>query len=68
MKNDLRSQVGQGGEGLLVKADEFRRILQVSPNTFKRMLDDGVLPKPLFLGGRVRRWSREAVYGFVNCS
>lgn len=49
-----------------VKAEEFMRMLDVSPNTFKKLLDEGKLPRPLPLGRRNRRWSRSVVNNFLN--
>ena len=49
-----------------VKADEFQEMLQISPNTFKKLLKDGRIPEPLPLGARTRRWSRSVVLNFLN--
>lgn len=54
----------KGGQTL--KAEEFMGILQVSPNTFKKLVAEGRLPSPLPLGKRNRRWSRDAVEKFLN--
>lgn len=49
-----------------LKAEEFRKIIKVSPNKFKQLLAEGCLPQPLPLGARCRRWSRQAVTNFLN--
>jgi predicted DNA-binding transcriptional regulator AlpA len=49
-----------------VDANYFRKLLKISPNTFAKLLRDGVLPMPLPLGPRIRRWSRRAVMNFLN--
>lgn len=49
-----------------VNAEEFRRMLKFSPNTFKKLLAEGRLPQPLPLGTRSRRWSRFVVMSFIN--
>jgi len=54
------------GENQTVKAGEFMRMLDVSPNTFKKLLSEGRLPRPLPLGARNRRWSRFVVNSFLN--
>lgn len=41
----------------VLKAEEFRKILRISPNKFKELLDVGNLPKPLPFGEKCRRWS-----------
>jgi predicted DNA-binding transcriptional regulator AlpA len=53
-------------EDQTLSAGDFRLLLKVSPNTFTKLLRDGVLPKPLPLGPRIRRWSRQAVMDFLN--
>ena len=47
-------------------ANEFQKLLHVSPNTFKKLLNRGKLPPPLPLGMRIRRWSKSAVFNFLN--
>lgn len=49
-----------------IKADQFRQMLKVSPNTFKKLLEEGVIPQPLPLGSRVRRWSAVVVQEFLQ--
>jgi len=49
-----------------IKANDFMEMLQISPNTFKKLLDEGRLPDPLPLGTRCRRWSRVAVVNFLQ--
>ncbi len=49
-----------------VKANEFQKMLQISPNTFKKLLRDGKIPAPLPLGARTRRWSKIVVLNFLN--
>lgn len=49
-----------------VKANEFQKLLQISPNTFKKLLRDGKIPAPLPLGTRTRRWSKTVVLNFLN--
>jgi predicted DNA-binding transcriptional regulator AlpA len=61
MKNDSGSEENQ-----TIKAEDFMRILDVSPNTFKKLLVQGRLPEPLPLGTRSRRWSRSVVMAFLN--
>lgn len=56
MKNDAGSEADQ-----TIKADDFMKMLKISPNTFKKLLAEGRVPGPLPLGagiaaGRVR-WS-----------
>lgn len=53
-------------ENQAVKADEFMTMLDVSPNTFKKLLREGRVPMPLPLGTRTRRWSRSVVMDFLN--
>ena len=61
MKNDLDPEKDQ-----TINAEEFRRMLKFSPNTFKKLLAEGRVPKPLPLGTRSRRWSRAVVMSFLN--
>jgi predicted DNA-binding transcriptional regulator AlpA len=61
MKNDSGSEEDQ-----TIKAEEFMRMLKISPNTFKKLLVEGRLPEPLPLGTRNRRWSRSVVMDFLN--
>jgi predicted DNA-binding transcriptional regulator AlpA len=61
MKNDSGSEENQ-----TIKAEDFMRILDISPNTFKKLLVEGRLPEPLPLGTRNRRWSRSVVVDFLN--
>lgn len=49
-----------------LRAEEFMEVLQISPNTFKKLLADGKVPAPLPLGDRNRRWSRAVVMNFLN--
>lgn len=49
-----------------VNADEFMKMLDLSPNTFKKLFVEGRLPMPLPLGTRSRRWSRSVVNSFLN--
>jgi predicted DNA-binding transcriptional regulator AlpA len=49
-----------------LRAEQFMEILDLSPNTFKKLLTEGKLPAPLPLGGRNRRWSRAVVMDFLN--
>jgi predicted DNA-binding transcriptional regulator AlpA len=53
-------------ENQTLKAEEFRGMLKISPNTFKKLLAAGRVPEPLPLGTRSRRWSRSVVMGFLN--
>jgi hypothetical protein len=50
MKNDAGSE-----ENKTVNADGFMRMLDISPNTFKKLLAEGRVPEPLPLGTRNRR-------------
>jgi predicted DNA-binding transcriptional regulator AlpA len=61
MKNDRVPK-----EEPTLKADEFMQMLKISPNTFKKLLSEGRVPKPLPLGTRSRRWSRSVVMSFLN--
>jgi predicted DNA-binding transcriptional regulator AlpA len=61
MNNDAGSE-----ENKTVNAEGFMRMLDVSPNTFKKMLAEGRVPEPLPLGTRNRRWSRSVVMDFLN--
>jgi len=49
-----------------LRAEEFMEVLQISPNTFKKLLMEGKVPAPLPLGERNRRWSRAVVMNFLN--
>jgi predicted DNA-binding transcriptional regulator AlpA len=49
-----------------IKANDFMEMLQISPNTFKKLLDEGRLPDPLPLGTRCRRWSKFTVVNFLQ--
>jgi predicted DNA-binding transcriptional regulator AlpA len=49
-----------------VSGDEFRRLLDVSPNTFAKLLKNGDIPSPLPLNCRVKRWSRSEVLEFLR--
>lgn len=53
-------------EDQTIDAEAFMIILDVSPNTFSKLLRTGVLPQPLPLGPRIRRWSRHVVMTFLN--
>lgn len=60
-------KIGSGSEeNQTIKAEEFMRMLKISPNTFKRLLVEGRVPGPLPLGTRNRRWSRSVVMDFLN--
>jgi len=61
MKNDSGSEEDQ-----TIRAEDFRKILQISPNTFKKLLVEGRVPGPLPLGTRNRRWSRSVVMDFLH--
>ena len=61
MKNDSGSEENQ-----TINAEGFMIILDISPNTFKKLLVEGRLPEPLPLGTRNRRWSRSVVMDFLN--
>lgn len=61
MKNDAGSEEDQ-----TIKADDFMKMLKISPNTFKKLLVEGRVPGPLPLGTRNRRWSRSVVMDFLN--
>jgi len=53
----------------VVNSKEFMRMLDVSPNTFGKMLKKGTLPKPMDLPTRERKWRRsdvEAFFGFSS--
>ncbi len=56
----------QQNQAHTIKADEFRQMLDVSPNTFKKLLEEGRIPQPLPLGSRVRRWSVVVVHEFLQ--
>lgn len=45
---------------------EFVKVLGVSPNTFRKQEKAGVLPKPLPLIGKTKRWSKKVVMDFVQ--
>ena len=61
MKNDSGSEEDQ-----TIKAEDFMKMLKISPNTFKKLLVEGRVPAPLPLGTRNRRWSRSVVMDFLN--
>ena len=61
MNNDAGSE-----ENKTVNADGFMRMLDISPNTFKKLLAERRVPEPLPLGARNRRWSRSVVMDFLN--
>jgi predicted DNA-binding transcriptional regulator AlpA len=61
VKNDAGSEKDQ-----TIKADDFMKMLQISQNTFKKLLAEGRVPGPLPLGTRNRRWSRVVVMDFLN--
>lgn len=61
MRNDSQPEDDQ-----TLKADEFMKMLQISPNTFKKLLAEGRVPGPLPLGARNRRWSRSVVMSFLR--
>lgn len=61
MKSDLRLE-----ENHTLNAKEFMKILDLSPNTFKKLLGEGRIPEPLPLGARNRRWSRSVVEDFLK--
>jgi len=55
-----------GNKDTTLDATDFMKLLKISPNTFNKLLAEGRLPRPLPLGRRVRRWSRQAVMNFLN--
>jgi predicted DNA-binding transcriptional regulator AlpA len=61
MKNESGSEDNQ-----TIRAEKFMKMIDVSPNTFKKLLIEGKLPEPLPLGTRNRRWSRSVVMDFLN--
>ena len=56
----------QQNEAQTITANQFRQMLMVSPNTFKKLLEEGRIPQPLPLGSRVRRWSVVVVHEFLQ--
>lgn len=55
-----------GTESPVVNAEEFRRMLRVCANTFGKLLKDGVLPPPMPLSTRERKWRRVDVERFFG--
>lgn len=53
---------------LLLKKAEVCRLLSVSGQTFEKMIDDGRLPAPVWLGATMnsRRWLFSTIQGHVS--
>jgi prophage regulatory protein len=49
---------------LLIRADEFARMLQVSPRTLWRLRSGGEIPEPVRFGGTVR-WRLDEVRKWI---
>lgn len=64
----MKDKGKEGGPPPTVKANEFMDMLGVSPNTFRKLLKNGDLPKPMPLSSRVRLWSRSVVMAFLQAS
>jgi len=63
--SNMKIESGEFPEPTL-RAGDFMELLQISPNTFKKLLMEGKVPAPLPLGERNRRWSRAVVMNFLN--
>jgi predicted DNA-binding transcriptional regulator AlpA len=50
----------------LLSVNEVARYLTISTREVWRRADSGQLPKPLHLGGKVRRWLREEIEAVVE--
>lgn len=40
----------------LIDRDELRKILSVSRNTLSKLIESGMVPRPIVLGPRLNRW------------
>lgn len=50
----------------LLSVNEVARYLTISTREVWRRADSGQLPKPLHLGGKVRRWLREEIEAIIE--
>ena len=50
-----------------LSAEDFRTVLNISPNTFREGLKSGDIPQPtIVVGKRSRRWSSRRVMAFIE--
>ncbi len=52
------------GEPLLITAEEFAELMQLSVRTLWRLRSGGQIPEPLRIGGAVR-WRRDSVIEWI---
>lgn len=50
----------------LLKVQEVARMLAISVREVWRRADSGMLPKPIRLGGKIRRWLREEIEAVID--
>lgn len=50
----------------LLRVQEVARMLALSVREVWRRVDSGQLPKPVRLGGRIRRWLREEIEAVIE--
>lgn len=50
----------------LLKVQEVAHLLAISTREVWRRADSGDLPKPLRLGGKIRRWLREEIEAIIE--
>lgn len=50
----------------LLTAGDLARLLQVSRRTLWRLLAAGLLPRPIALSGRLRRWLRDDIEHWIE--
>lgn len=57
----------KGADCPVVTANEFASLLQVSMNTFAKLLKNGSIPEPMDLPTRERKWRKADVEKFFGC-
>ncbi|KAB2919924.1 MAG: helix-turn-helix domain-containing protein [Hyphomicrobiaceae bacterium] len=50
----------------LIKAKEVQELLAVSRDKLRQLIRDGVVPRPIQLGPKTRRWDRAEVLACVR--
>jgi predicted DNA-binding transcriptional regulator AlpA len=63
--DDLPSPDPAGGATLLLSTEDLARELRTSTKTIARMDSAGRLPKPVKIGGRLKRWPRQAIVEWI---
>lgn len=50
---------------ILVGAETAAAMCEVSVRTWRRLVSAGKVPRPVCIGGRIKRWNREELEGWI---